>query len=136
MKISNSFTQKNRLNKKYKIFVETNLEWKSFQWEIDWTNWDLHFNLRLDIWRLWRIKTIYNRKIFQRGLLFSRIINREIFSDLFLLLYQILLADGDFFYSGRSLSEHCVFKNSDFSNNNDCSLMICFLSVLLEESRN
>ena len=27
-------------------------------------------------------------------------------------------------------------KNSVFSNNNDCSLMICFLSVLLEESRN
>ena len=81
-------------------------------------------------------KQFITGKYLIRGLLFSWFRNREIFSDLFLLLYQILLADGDFFYSGRSLSEHCVFKNSDFSNNNDCSLMICFLSVLLEESRN
>ena len=53
------------------------------------------------------------------------------------LLQQILLADGEvFFNSGRRPSEDCMFKNSVFSNNNDCSLMICFLSVLLAKSRN
>ena len=102
MKISNSFTHKNRLYKKYKIFLETNLNRNLFNGKIDWTNSDLHFNLRLDIWRLWRIKTIYNRKIFHTSpLLASWFRNREIFSDLFLsssLLRQILLADGEVFF--------------------------------------
>ena len=53
-------------------------------------------------------KQFITGKYLIRGLLFSWFRNREIFCDLFLLLYQILLADGIFFLIPEEVSVNIV----------------------------